>query len=81
MKYDVQKIYGSWHKMVCCKGFRVQNARIYNTFRPEYADYWGGNTKDILNISRDSLSHQQSKKIKPYLKNPLYVLQKFTMKY
>ena len=30
-----------------------------NILIPRYIDYWGGNTKDILNVSRDSLSHKQ----------------------
>lgn len=47
---------------VSCKGFRVNNARIvdfgYKTI-PERVEYWGGNTKDILNVARDSLSRKQ----------------------
>lgn len=64
MVYDIEDIYGTFYNNIvrACKGFRVRNAPIYNTFIPIYTDYWGGNTKDILNISRDSLSHQQSKK-------------------
>lgn len=64
MEYDIQEIYVSLHEMVCCKGFRVWNASTYNTFTPIYTDYWGGNTKDILNVSRDRLSHKQSEKNK-----------------
>ncbi len=59
MEYDVQNIYDFIDRKVCCKGFRVPMGVIYNTFKPIYTDYWGGNTKDILNVSRDSLSHKQ----------------------
>ncbi len=45
---------------VCCKGFRVWNTPTYsNIYPPQYIDYWGGYTKDILNVSRDSLSRKQ----------------------
>lgn len=47
---------------VFCKGFKVENAKIaidgYNTI-PDTVDYWGGDTKNILNISRDELSQEQ----------------------
>ena len=63
MVYDIKEIYNDiFGEINCaCKGFAVQNVTsIFKTiFKPVYADYWGGNTKDILNISRDSLSHQQ----------------------
>ena len=47
---------------VSCKGFKVENAKIsYSGYcmTPDTVDYWGGNTKNILNISRDSLSQEQ----------------------
>mgnify|MGYP002774940929 CR=1 FL=1 len=47
---------------VFCKGFKVENAKIdidgYSII-PVTVDYWGGNTKNILNISRDKLSQEQ----------------------
>lgn len=47
---------------VFCKGFKVENAKIvidgYNMI-PDTVDYWGGDTKNILNISRDKLSQEQ----------------------
>lgn len=47
---------------VFCKGFKVENAKIntsgYNMV-PKIVDYWGGDTKKLLNICRDSLSHEQ----------------------
>lgn len=47
---------------VFCKGFKVENAKIvidgYNMI-PDIVDYWGGDTKNILNISRDKLSQEQ----------------------
>ena len=61
MVYYIKSKFSSW---VCCKGFVVQDAQISTIFEPVYIDYWGGNTKDILNVSRDSLSHQQSQKNK-----------------
>lgn len=67
MVYDIEDIYGYYYNkniVRACKGFRVRNAPIYNTFIPMYTDYWGGNTKDILNVSRNSLSHQQLEKNK-----------------
>lgn len=48
---------------VFCKGFKVENARIhasgYNMV-PDIVDYWGGDTRNLLNISRDSLSQEQT---------------------
>lgn len=50
-----------------CKGFIVEKARIktdgYN-MAPLIVDFWGGDTKTILNVSRDSLSLDQMKKNK-----------------
>lgn len=49
---------------VFCKGFKVKNAKInidgYNMM-PDIVDYWGGDTKNILNVSREKLSHEQIK--------------------
>lgn len=46
-----------------CKEFKVENAGIktsgYN-MTPRIVDYWGGNTRNLLNISRDSLSQEQT---------------------
>jgi len=47
---------------VFCKGFKVENAKIFYDgydMMPDTVDYWGGNTKNILNISRDELSQEQ----------------------
>lgn len=47
---------------VFCKGFIVENAKIFcNGYKmmPDIVDYWGGDTKSILNISRDKLSQEQ----------------------
>lgn len=47
---------------VFCKGFKVENAKIsYSGYcmTPDTVNYWGGNTKNILNISRDNLSKEQ----------------------
>lgn len=52
---------------VFCKGFKVKNAKIfidgYNMI-PDIVDYWGGDTKDILNISRDKLTQKQMERNK-----------------
>lgn len=45
-----------------CKGFKVENANVFNNgydMMPDTVDYWGGDTKSILNISRDKLSQEQ----------------------
>lgn len=47
---------------VFCKGFVVENAEIFNNgynMMPDTVDYWGGDTKSILNVSRDRLSQKQ----------------------
>ncbi|MCH5212347.1 MAG: ATP-binding protein [Oscillospiraceae bacterium] len=48
---------------VYCKGFAVKNAKIsndqYSNMILRAVNYWGGNTKDILNVSRDMLSQKQ----------------------
>ena len=47
---------------VFCKGFKVENARIFcygYNMKPDMVDYWGGNTKSILSVSRDKLSQEQ----------------------
>ena len=47
---------------VFCKGFIVENAKIFcdgYNMMPDIVDYWGGDTKSILNISRDKLSQKQ----------------------
>lgn len=47
---------------VFCKGVRVENAEIVvdgYSIIPVAVDYWGGDTKNILNISRDKLSQEQ----------------------
>ncbi len=47
---------------VFCKGFIVENAKIFNNgynMVPDMVDYWGGDTKSILNVSRDRLSQKQ----------------------
>lgn len=52
---------------VFCKGFRVEKAKIFGrgyNMTPDIVDYWGGNTKNILNISRDSLSQEQMERNK-----------------
>ena len=52
---------------VFCKGFKVENANIFcNGYEmmPDIVDYWGGDTKSILNISRDKLSDEQIAKNK-----------------
>lgn len=49
--------------MVFCKGFRVNNVKIFGDYGynmiPDIVDYWGGDTKSILNVSRDKLSQEQ----------------------
>lgn len=47
---------------VCCKGVRVLNETIDNSEDSivlKSIDYLGGNTRDILNVSRDKLSQSQ----------------------
>ncbi len=69
MVYNMKNI-DTISAMIYCKGFIVENAitmmdLLYNNaFGRTYTDYLGGNTKDILNVSRDSFSHQQLKKNK-----------------
>lgn len=53
---------GSINCRVFCKGFKVENREMpsYGYYMsPCIVHYWGGNTKNILNISRDSLSKEQ----------------------
>lgn len=49
--------------LVLCKGFRVNNAKLFDDYGynmiPDIVDYWGGDTKSILNVSRDKLSQEQ----------------------
>ena len=70
MVYDMKKIYDYdfFHKNCHCKGFRVLDPEVSTIFELEYIDYWGGNSKDILNVSRSILSHQQSEKNKTIFK-------------
>ena len=58
MVYDIKSVYNQLE--ICCKGFTIWEPlyRIlnFNVFFPEYLDYLGGNTKDILNVSRAMMS-------------------------
>ncbi len=66
MAYSLKES-GDFNCRVYCKGFNVKNTRIstdgYN-MAPKIVDYWGGDTRKILNISRDSLSQEQKEKNK-----------------
>lgn len=66
MAYSLKES-GDFNCRVYCKGFNVKNTRIstdgYN-MAPKIVDYWGGDTRKILNISRDSLSQEQMEKNK-----------------
>lgn len=47
---------------IYCKGFRVENTEIERKrfdLTPDILDFWGGNTGDIVNVSRDRLSQKQ----------------------
>lgn len=47
---------------VFCKNFIVRKCELFNTSHniiPDGIDYMGGNSKEILNVSRDKLSHKQ----------------------
>ncbi len=47
---------------IYCKGFRVENTEIERVrfdLTPDILDFWGGSTRDILNVSRDRLSQKQ----------------------
>ena len=61
MSYSLFR-FTNYRCFVVCKGFIVKNANIstddYNSL-PDRIDYWGGDTKNILNISRDSLTQEQ----------------------
>lgn len=66
MEYSLNGLRNRLGKTTCrvyCKGFKVTHAEIgYNGYcmTPNSVNYWGGDTKSILNITRDNLSQEQT---------------------
>jgi len=63
------------------KGFKVSDEDYDNIISPKYIDYLGGNTQDIINISRNNLSQKQKFKMKRFFQKQLYILLKYIIRY
>ena len=76
MRYDISSVeirkYIHGVREVHCKGITVCHALIENESNlifPDYMDYLGRNAKDIIDVSRNNLSHKQKKENKKIFAN------------